>query len=144
MSLYSDLRKLHLKEWRIWYKMHYSCNNNLDYYVETVVCDEWKGEQGFINWFDALGPRPGDDYVLNRINKLGDYEPGNVEWALKLDSQLNLRMHSDKNSLGYYAKIAQDNGIRKHCFYARIRQGWNWQDAATLPPSQIKYRKRIT
>lgn len=142
MSIYSELRKQYLAEWRIWYKMHYNCKYNLDYYVETRVCDEWTGEQGFINWLDELGPRPGNNYVLDRINKLGDYEPGNVEWTTRSKSQLRQRRHLDEKSIINYRKRAETNGIHRHCFYARIRAGWNVEDASNLPMSQKKYYKR--
>lgn len=142
MSIYSQLRKQYLKEWHIWYKMIYSCEHNLDYYVETQVCDEWKGPQGFVNWFDELGPCPGPNYVQDRINKLGDYEPGNVEWTTKGNSQLRQRRHMKKNSLINYRKQAEANGIKRHCFYARLRSGWNIDDAINLPMSQKKYNKR--
>lgn len=143
MTSYTDLRKIYIKEWHVWYKMIYSCENNNQYYVETQVCDEWKGPNGFIEWLDHLGPRPGDDYVLSRINKLGDYEPGNVEWATKKQSQQKLRCHVDPEQRAYYKNIALENGIHRGCFYRRVRDGWPLRDAATIPPSQKKYKSRI-
>ena len=75
-SLYSQLRKEHLAEWRVWYNMCHNCKNNKTYYVETDVCEEWKGPEGFINWLDDIGPRPNDKYVLDRINKFAEIKIG--------------------------------------------------------------------
>lgn len=132
MSLYSDLRKEYLTEWRVWYKMHYSCEHDLEYYVETQVCDEWHGEQGFVNWLDDLGPRPGNDYVLTRVNKIGDYEPGNVMWAKKPQAYSTRRL--DHTEYGHWRKIALANGIHGECFRRRVKEfGWTYEQASSLP-----------
>ena len=143
-SMYTDMRKEYLDEWRIWYKMIYSCKHQKKYYVDIQVCEDWQDEAGFLNWFDYMGPRPGADYVLDRINKLGDYEPGNVEWTSKTVSQNRLRKHTDPKERAYWGKIAQQNGIKKHTFYARVWDwGWDPKDAATLQPSHERYKNRI-
>jgi len=142
-SLYTDLRAEYLTEWRVWYKMIYSCEKNLQYYVETQVCDEWQGPQGFINWFDHIGPRPGPNYVMDRINKIGDYEPGNVAWTTKKENTNNQRRHQDPKQMSYWAKVARSNGIKNHTFRHRVLDyGWTMQDAATLPPTGQKYKNR--
>ena len=143
-SMYTDMRKEYITEWRIWYKMNYACEHNSKYYIETEVCDEWKGESGFLNWFDELGPRPGPQYVLDRINKLGDYEPGNVEWTTKSVSQQRQRKTMNPKERAYWGRIARENGIKKHTYYARVWEwGWDPKDAATLPPSTDRYKNRI-
>ena len=43
------------------------------------ICDEWNNSfQAFYNY---LGPRPGPEYSVDRIDSDGHYEPGNVRWA---------------------------------------------------------------
>jgi len=143
-SLYTDLRAEYLAEWRIWYRMCKRCRENMDYYVEVNVCDEWKGPQGFVNWFDYMGPRPSNCSVMDRINKFGDYEPGNVEWTSKKKSCSRMRQHIDPDQLAYYRRQAEENGINRHTFYARVRNGWNVVDASTLQGSKTKYAKRTT
>jgi len=131
---YSELRKEHLAEWRIWYKMIYSCREDQKYYVETQVCDDWQGEEGFIQWLDDLGPRPSDDHVLNRINKLGNYEKGNVEWALKPKCYETLRL--DHTAYGAGLKTAKQNGIPGEMYRRRVKEfGWSIKDASTIPTS---------
>ena len=144
MNNYTDLRKQYLSEWRVWNKMINSCKNNIQYYVETEVCEEWQGRQGFINWFNYIGPRPDPSFVHDRINKLGDYEPGNVQWTTKSISNQLQRRHLDPKETAYWRKVARDNGINRWTFHARVHDhGWKPQDAATLPPSHARYKKRI-
>lgn len=141
---YTELRAEYLAEWRVWYRMCKRCEDDLEYYVEVEVCDEWQGPNGFVNWLDHLGPRPSPDSVMDRINKLGDYEPGNVKWTSRRESANNQRIHANKSKLPYWRIIAESNGINKYTFYSRVRdRGWNVVDAATLPPNAKKYRKRI-
>lgn len=144
MSIYTDLRAEYLNEWQIWYRMCKRCREDMEYYVETEVCDRWQGPQGFVNWFDDMGPRPSPDSVMDRINKFGDYEPGNVVWTTKKFSNNNHKQHQDSSKLPYWRKVAESNGISKYTFYSRVRDyGWNVIDAATFPPSQKKYKKRL-
>lgn len=145
LSAYSELRAEYLDEWRVWYRMCKRCNDDMAYYVEVSVCDEWQGEQGFINWLDYMGPRPSGCDTMDRINKLGDYEPGNVEWTTKRVSANRMRAHLDPEQRSYWRKQAEANGINRHTFYSRIKErGWSMQDAATLQPNARKYKKRLT
>ena len=133
-NLYTDLRKEYITEWRIWYRMIYSCGEDQKYYVETEVCDDWQGEQGFINWLDDLGPRPSNTHVLNRINKLGNYEPGNVEWCSKSKCHQTLRL--DHTEYGKGLKIAKKNGIPGEMYRRRVNYyGWSVKDACRIPTS---------
>ncbi len=43
------------------------------------MCDAWK--DSFNNFLAYIGPRPSVSHTLDRINRHGDYEPGNVRWA---------------------------------------------------------------
>jgi len=141
-STYTDLRKEYLAEWRLWYRMCNVCAKDSKYYVETQVCDEWKGPEGFVNWLDHMGPRPSPDMVMDRINKFGDYEPGNVEWTTKSKSAWRSRAHDTEEHLRW-RRVAYERGINRHTFYNRVRNGWTLEDAATLPPENKPYKTRI-
>lgn len=141
--LYTEMRKEYLDEWRIWYKMIYSCREKAKYYVDVQVCEEWKGPEGFLEWFDHMGPRPNEEMVQDRISKIGDYEPGNVEWTTKQTSANRSRKHQDPSEIAYYGLMARNNGIKKHTFQNRVYRGWPLKDAATLEPSQTNYRNRV-
>lgn len=69
--------------YRIWTGMIYRCynpyNSSYDNYGGRgiKVADRW---HKFENFVDDMYPRP-DGKSLDRINKDGDYEPGNVRWV---------------------------------------------------------------
>jgi hypothetical protein len=79
-----------------WESMHDRCRNpnrpESHNYVGRgiVVCERWSGPQGFANFLADLGPRPSPMHSLDRFpNPNGNYEPGNVRWALPYEQQRN-------------------------------------------------------
>ena len=47
-----------------------------------TVCEEWLGENGFINFYNwAMENGYKDNLTLDRINPKGNYEPSNCRWA---------------------------------------------------------------
>lgn len=45
----------------------------------------------FEQWLAELGPKPGPEYSVDRVNNDGNYEPGNVRWATWSQQNLNRR-----------------------------------------------------
>lgn len=53
------------------------------------VCEEW--QTSYEVFLADVGPRPGMEYTLDRIDNDGDYEPGNVRWATAVQQRANRR-----------------------------------------------------
>lgn len=142
---YTELRKEYPRTWRIWNRMNYRCEKNQPYYVETKVCDEWSKElsqeEGFITFVDDMGPCEDTALSIDRINYLGDYEPGNCRWT-DWKTQQNNKAFFKETERGKWAKVADSNGISRGQFYARVQRGWSLEDASSLPYNSTHYRNR--
>jgi hypothetical protein len=51
------------------------------------MCPEWRNS--FMKFFEDMGPKPGPEYSIDRINNDGDYEPSNCRWATKEEQDYN-------------------------------------------------------
>jgi len=80
---------------RCWNAMKSRCYNRKHvgwkYYGERgiAVCDRWMNS--FENFLADMGPRPGPEFSIDRINNSGNYEPGNCRWATKTEQVKNQR-----------------------------------------------------
>lgn len=68
-----------------------------------TVCDEWR--QNFWTFVTDMGPRP-DNFVLDRVDNDGNYEPSNCRWTDYSTSAKNRRMDKllarPRNEKGQY------------------------------------------
>jgi hypothetical protein len=58
-----------------------------------IVCDRWMepNGMGFVNFCEDMGPRPGPEYSIDRIDPDGNYEPSNCRWATASEQSKNQR-----------------------------------------------------
>lgn len=85
--------KWNAPEWRTWAHMKERClNPNNHAYARyggrgITIYRPWV--DSFEAFFAHVGPKPGPEYSLDRIDNDGNYEPGNVRWATPREQGAN-------------------------------------------------------
>lgn len=83
------------KEYRAWTALKTRCSNtNSKSYSQyggrgITVCDRWK--TSFENFYSDLGPAPGSEFSIERMDTQGHYEPRNCVWATARQQANNKR-----------------------------------------------------
>ena len=75
----------------------------------------------FENFYRDMGERP-PGTSLDRINPLGNYEPGNCRWAT-WDIQKRNQRHALKHNGEYVSAIAEQRGIPMSTVRSRLKRG---------------------
>lgn len=126
-------------EYRIWADMRGRCERKSfkqfkDYGGRGIaVCDRW---QRFEKFYEDMGPRPGPEFSLDRINVNGNYEPGNVRWATDHVQRRNRR---DNNFVEFGGKRlcladwAREANITSQHLRGRLKGGWPFSLAISTP-----------
>lgn len=98
IATHGQSRKGHRStEYNIWAGMRSRCESKkckvYKWYGARgiYVCDQWRGEHGFENFFADMRKRPSLKYSLDRINVNGNYCPENCRWATKQEQMDNRR-----------------------------------------------------
>lgn len=127
-------------EYETWVRMRGRCYNPSDknYFRYggrgITVCDRWRNS--FENFYADVGTRPSPQHSLDRYpDNNGNYEPGNVRWALQVDQCNNRRSNRVIEFRGERKTITQWSrqlGHRAATVRARIvRHGWSVEKALT-------------
>lgn len=134
--------------YRVWGNMVQRCTNpNLDRYKDyggrgITVCDRWLNS--FEAFYADVGDRP-DDMFLDRIDNDGNYEPGNVRWVTRAQSNLNTRrckfvvLGAESKPINEWLRVY---GISYATYKQRIKNGWTMESAVSTPPDKRRIRKQ--
>lgn len=89
------------------------------------VWDPWR--ESFEAFFAYLGPKPTEEYTIERIDSNGNYEPGNVKWATREEQNRNrsCNIHvTIDNVTKTIAEWAKDSPVPAQTIYKRVSLGW--------------------
>jgi hypothetical protein len=139
-------------EYTSWTRMKARCdypgNNRYHRYGARgiKVCERWRNS--FLAFYNDLGPKPGANFSLSRIDNDGDYEPRNVEWADKYTQGNNrcdnrvLNLDGREHTVTEWARMT---GISPSTIFQRLQYGWTVRHALTIPvrDSRRLHRKAL-
>lgn len=134
-------------EYNIYHKMLWRCTGRRPrdhkYYSSRgiVVCDRWRGPDGFANFYSDMGPRPTPDHSIDRIDNDGPYSPENCRWATREEQARNQRtnriitLHGETHCLAEWSEIT---GLHPNIIQHRIDYfKWDVEKALTTPPRLV-------
>jgi hypothetical protein len=82
-------------EYAAWARMRRRCETPTDRVYRhyggrgITVCQRWR--ESFEAFLADMGPRPGSNLSLDRLDVNGNYEPGNCRWATQSEQMRNTR-----------------------------------------------------
>lgn len=87
--------------------------------VGITVFHEWASKDtGFQAMIDYMGPRPTNKHSIDRFpNRRGNYEPGNVRWATRVEQGYNRDIPTDGSTSKY-------RGVSKGPNFETRKKGW--------------------
>ena len=113
-----------------WYRMMRRCYEPREAQYRNyggrgiTVCSEWHRVETYLAYVDSvLGPCPGPDYSIDRIDNDGNYEPGNLRWTTRSVQNANQRQ---RILIGFPAGATGYRGVYRkpgHRYEARMYRG---------------------
>lgn len=91
-----------------------------------TVCPEWRNS--FMKFFEDMGPKPGPEYSIDRIDNNGNYEPGNCRWATKEEQDYNRSTTIDvtipsTGSVLNSKQASEHLNMNQNTLYTRLSRG---------------------
>ncbi len=131
-----------MSEYKAWQGMKLRCFRRQhiqypDYGGRGItVCPQWVNS--FPSFFKHIGPKPSKDHCLDRIDNDGSYEPGNVKWSTRVESNNNTRGNKKIKYLGVEMKLAEAIRLSKSSvalgtIRQRLNRGWPADEALGVP-----------
>ena len=137
--------------WCTWHSMKQRCNNpkNKDYKnyggKGIEVCDEWHAFEGFLeSILKTIGPKPSQEYQLDRIDNNKYYEPNNVRWATKQQQARNKNATVYLSGIGISAEeLSLRYNIYRRTVITLLRLGWNEDGLKFFAQLTFKAKKHL-
>jgi hypothetical protein len=124
-------------EYKIWKQAKQRCTNPNDKDFHDY------GERGikflldnFEEFLAHMGPKPGKEYSLDRIDNSGNYEIGNVRWATQKDQCRNKRSNrylTFQNETLCVIGWAERLGFNSKTIRTRLSLGWSVERTLSTP-----------
>lgn len=142
----SDTRIYH-----IWVQMKARCYNagvqGYNHYGGRgiKVCDEWKGANGFwnfYNWANKNGYK--ENLSIDRIDVDGDYCPQNCRWVTYKEQAMNRHNNiiiTYKQTTMSLAEWAERLNVSYFVLYNRLSKGWSIEKTLETPVDKRKSNK---
>lgn len=102
------------------------------------VCAKWRNS--FPVFLEDVGRKPSPSHSLDRIDNNGNYEPGNVRWATKIEQARNRRdnrfltVNGETRCLREWEQIKE---LPLRILSKRLRRGW-LEDRLLIPSQRGK------
>jgi hypothetical protein len=136
------------QEYAIWQMirqrtMNPQCDGYEDYGFQFIrMSYRWRNgvARGFANFIADMGPRPGPEYSVDRIDPDGPYSEWNTRWADHRTQALNrLCTHwvTFKGKTLCLRDFAKEVGIPEGTLRGRLKRGWSVERALTEPSSKL-------
>lgn len=134
---------------KCWSGMWQRCTNpsNPSYpkYKDRAPPEEWRD---FAVFYAHIGPKPGPEYSIDRIDNEKPYGPGNVRWATRKEQNNNQVSNRKITFAGKTQNLTQwaiELGFNRGTLTYRIdKLGWTIERALTTPIKHnyapVKYR----
>lgn len=128
------------KERRAWWRMKYRCYKPTHHKYPIyggrgiTVCDRWLCS--FQHFLADVGPAPSPQHSIDRIDNNGNYEPGNVRWATRVEQGRNQRRNVLLTVDGItktFTEWAMDSPLRPSGVRRRLERGMDAKSALFTP-----------
>lgn len=103
----------------------------------VIVCARWRND--FAAFLADMGPRPSPNHSIDRIDNDGNYEPGNCQWATRIQQLENRHCTIWLTAFGKTLSLREwcrNTGLHDSCVRTRLARGASHEEA--LRPSKVR------
>jgi hypothetical protein len=127
-----------------WNSIKHRCHNpNYGGYKKygalgITMCDRWR--ESFLSFWEDVGPRPTSLHSIDRIDPRGNYEPGNVRWALPVEQASNQKRTiylTYKGETKPLTRWAEQIGVDAGTLRPRYHAGWTDEQIIETPTNNL-------